>query len=274
MTIEEAENYLNEAASVSELESFMVFGGEPMLYPKRAIAAFRKARQLRIQKIAMLTNGIWGKNKENAEKLAKKLKAAGLDILRISVDAFHLQYIPLEYPKNAALASVEADIEEVSWNVAVLESIDATNEYDRSTKQILEKLEPTGIPAHIHKVAPVGRATRELHRYFQHVSVDGPCTGDPILENALKDPTSITIEPSGEAEICWGLAIGNARKQPLSQILNEYDWQRNPIITTLVEEGPMKLVKTVEKDSYRFRKSQYISRCHLCIEVRKTLNPP
>ncbi|MGC9346020.1 MAG: radical SAM protein [Candidatus Bathyarchaeales archaeon] len=111
MEIKDAHNYLAEATAVSNLESFMVFGGEPMLYPKRAIAIIKKAHQLRIPKIEMITNGVWGKNKEDAEKLAMKLKTAGLNTINISVDAFHLQYIPLEYPRNAALASLKAGIE-------------------------------------------------------------------------------------------------------------------------------------------------------------------
>ena len=78
MQAKDAYNYLAEANAVSDLESFMIFGGEPMLYPKRAIAIFNKASQFRIPKIDMITNGIWGKNKPTAEKLARELKTAGL----------------------------------------------------------------------------------------------------------------------------------------------------------------------------------------------------
>ena len=74
MEVKDAHNYLDEATDVSNIESFMVFGGEPMLYPNRAIAIFKKAYQLRIPEIAMITNGIWGKNKATAEIIARKLK--------------------------------------------------------------------------------------------------------------------------------------------------------------------------------------------------------
>jgi hypothetical protein len=125
MAVEDACNYLTDAAAVSELESFMIFGGEPMLYPERAIAIIKKAHEMRIPKIEMITNGVWGKDGEAAEKLAIKLKTAGLNTIHIGVDAFHLQYLPIEYPRNAALASLKADIESVTWNVAVIESIGA-----------------------------------------------------------------------------------------------------------------------------------------------------
>jgi len=61
MAVEDAGDYLTAAAAVSKLESFMIFGGEPMLYPERAIAIIKKARQMRIPKIEMITNGVWAK---------------------------------------------------------------------------------------------------------------------------------------------------------------------------------------------------------------------
>ena len=111
--VKDAYNYLAEATAVSDLESFMIFGGEPTLYPKRAIAIFNKASQFRIPKIDMITNGIWGKNKAAAEKLAEKLETAGVNKVNISVDPFHIQHIPLEYPMNVALALLKAGIEDV-----------------------------------------------------------------------------------------------------------------------------------------------------------------
>jgi MoaA/NifB/PqqE/SkfB family radical SAM enzyme len=272
MDVKDAHNYLTEAKFVSNLDSFMVFGGEPMLYPNRAIAIFKKANEFRIPKIEMLTNGVWGKNKENAEKQAIKLKEAGLNDVGISVDAFHLQYVPLEYPRNAALALLKAGVENVTWNVTVVESIDAANEYDKKTSQILKTLESVGIDAHIHKIISVGRAAQNLRRYFQPTSLEGPCQGDPILDNVLTNPESVCIEPSGEVDVCWHLPIGNAKEKPLSRIISEYDWRKNSTIKTLVEEGPMGLLKSAEKHSYRFLKDEYISKCHLCVEIRKTFN--
>jgi MoaA/NifB/PqqE/SkfB family radical SAM enzyme len=272
MDVGDGYNYLTEATAVSDLQSFMVFGGEPMLYPERAIAMFKRACQLRIPKIEMITNGIWGKDKEKAEKLAEKLKTAGLNEVVMSVDAFHAQHIPLEYPKNAALALVKAGIRDVRWNVAVVESIDAENKYDKKTRQILKKLEPTGIDAHIFKIMPVGRAVKNLGEFFKHTSLLGPCEGDPILGNPLTNPDSICIEPSGEVDVCWRLSIGNAKEKPLSRIISEYDWRKIPTVKILVEEGPMGLLKSAEERRYRLRMDQYINKCHLCMKIRDMLN--
>jgi len=271
MDVKDAHNYLDEAAAVSNIESFMVFGGEPMLYPERAIAIFKKAHQLGIPKIEIITNGIWARNKEDAEKLAFKLKAAGLNGANVSVDAFHAQYIPVEYPQNAALALLKAGVEDLEWNITILESVNAENEYDKETRQMLEKLEPIGIEVNFVKIMPVGRAVQNLYEFFQHEPLKGPCEGDPLSGEILTDPKSICIEPSGSVDVCWHLSIGNAKETPLSRMISEYGWQEYPTIRTLVEEGPMGLLGAFERSGRRFQAEQYVSKCHLCIEIRKAL---
>jgi organic radical activating enzyme len=272
MDVKDSWDYLAEAVKAADLKSFMVFGGEPMLYPTRAIAIFKKAQQLNIPRIDMLTNGTWGKDKEKAETLARKLKNAGLNTLGISVDAFHLEHIPLEYPRNAAKASLKAAIENVTWNVAVIESLDASNHYDKMTAHILKELEPVEIEAHVHKVVPAGRALQTIPQYFQKTQLEGPCEGETPMENTLTNPQCLTIEPSGSVDICWHLSIGNAKKTPLSRIMSRYDWQRNPMIKTLVEDGPMGLLERQKPPADRLNKSGYINKCHLCVEVRKAFN--
>jgi hypothetical protein len=274
MDVTDACNYLVEAAKVTDLESFMVFGGEPMLYPARAIAIFKKAQQFNVPRIDMLTNGVWGRDKERAEKLAKRLKNAGLNNLGISVDAFHLEYIPLEFPRNAAQASLAAGIEKVTWNVAVIESLGDANHYDMMTAHVLKELEPLGIEAHIHKVVAAGRALQTIPQYFQKTRLDGPCEGETPMENTLTNPQCLTIEPSGSVDVCWHLSIGNARETPLSRIISEYDWRRNPLIKTVVEEGPVGILERQKQLVGRFDKNEYISKCHLCVEVRKHLHLP
>jgi MoaA/NifB/PqqE/SkfB family radical SAM enzyme len=272
MNVKDAYGYLEQATAVSNLESFMVFGGEPMLYPEHAIAIFEKATQLGIPKIEMITNGVWGRDKEKARRWAERLKEAGLNDVNVSVDAFHAQHIPVEYPRNAAVSLLNIGIENVKWNIAVVESIDAENKYDKKTRRILEKLEPAGIAASFVKIIPVGRAVENLHEFFRREPLQGPCTSDPILGNPLKNPESICIEPSGEVDVCWHLPIGNAKETSLSRIISEYDWLKFPIMKTLVEDGPMGLLKLCEARDFEFQESCYINKCHPCVEIRKTLN--
>ncbi|MGC9346019.1 MAG: hypothetical protein ACP5ER_04420 [Candidatus Bathyarchaeales archaeon] len=159
------------------------------------------------------------------------------------------------------------------WNVAVIESINAKNEYDKKTAQILKTLQPIGLDVRTVKIVPAGRAIQNLRRYFQPTSLNGPCEGEPLTGTTLTNLESICVEPSGSVNICWNLAIGNAKETPLSQIISNFDWRQNPIIKTLVEEGPTGLLKLPEARDYKLRENHYINKCHLCIEIRKALKP-
>jgi MoaA/NifB/PqqE/SkfB family radical SAM enzyme len=271
MNVKDAYGYLAEATAVSNLESFMVFGGEPMLYPEQTVAIFEKAKQLDIPKIDLITNGVWGRDKERARKWAERLKVAGLDKVSVSVDVFHAQHIPVEYPRNAAVSLQNARVEDVRWNVAVVESIDAENKYDKKTRQILEKQKVAGITANFVKIIPSGRAVENLREFFKREPLQGPCAGDPILGNPLKNPESVCIEPSGKVDVCWHLSIGNAKEAPLSRIISEYDWCKSPVIKTLVQDGPMGLLKLDAARDFEFQENCYINKCHLCMEIRKSL---
>ena len=91
------------------------------------------------------------------------------------------------------------------------------------------------------------------------------------MENTVKNPRTITIEPSGEVGICWHLSIGNAKETPLSQIIDNYDWRTNPMFKILAEEGPIGLLKQYRSHAGPFKKSAYINKCHLCVEVRRVI---
>jgi hypothetical protein len=135
------------------------------------------------------------------------------------------------------------------------------------TKQILEELEPVGIDTHYVKIMPVGRAVQNLRQYFHPTSLEGSCESEPVIGNVLTNPESICIEPSGEVDICWHLA----KETPLNRVISDYDWRKNPTVKILVEEGPIGLLKMAERDSHQFSKNQFVGKCHLCVEIRKTL---
>lgn len=266
MEVEDGLTYLEEVTSVTELDSFMIFGGESMLYPQRTIKLFQRARELGIPRIELITNGFWGKDVDRARTLAIQLKMAGVNEMLISVDAFHSPHILLEYPRNAGSASLSAGIERVAWNVAVLEDINSMNEFDRKTREILDTLAPLGLEVHFNKVWPQGRARRNLRKFFSRQPLEGDC---PEKENALINLTCITLDPAGWASTCWNLAVGNAKKVPLSEILTGYDWKKHPIICIMVKKGPMGLINLPESKHFNFQKGEYIDKCHLCGDLRK-----
>jgi len=266
MEVEDGLNYLEETTRVTKLDFFMIFGGESMLYPERTIRLFQRANELGIPEIELITNGFWGRSPEKARRLASELKEAGVTDILISVDAFHLPSIPLEGPRNAAIASLEAGIRKVRWNVAVLESTGALNRYDGETRKILETLAPLSLEVSFNKILPQGRAVKNLKNFFPKQTLEGTC---PEKETTLVNPKCISLDPEGWSSICWNMAIGNARKVPLSKLITEYDWRKHLVIKTLVEKGPLGLMDLPEWKDFDFQEAKYIDKCHLCSDLRK-----
>ncbi len=86
----------------------------------------------------------------------------------------------------------------------------------------------------------------------------------------MRAPTGVEIHPGGWMNFCAGLALGNARQRPLTEILDEYDPDAHPIIHTLAQEGPLGLLRMARRYGYS-SSGDYVDGCHMCYEARRFL---
>lgn len=77
------------------VQSIMVFGGEPLLFPDAACSVLRTAADCGIPKRQLITNGCFTSDKTRLSAAARQLKAAGVNEILLSVDAFHQKTLPL-----------------------------------------------------------------------------------------------------------------------------------------------------------------------------------
>lgn len=70
-----------------------------------------------------------------------------------------------------------------------------------------------------------------------------------------------------------GICIGNARREPLDEILDRYDADAHSILRVLMADGPLGLTRLPEANGFRLRPEGYLDKCHLCHEVRDHLRP-
>jgi len=117
-----------------------------------------------------------------------------------------------------------------------------------------------------NKIFPHGRARENLKHFFPKQSLEGDC---PEKEDALVNPSCISMDSAGWASICWNMAMGNAKESPLSKLIAEYSWESHPVTRTLVETGPLGLTYLPESRGFDLQEEKYIDRCHLCIDLRR-----
>jgi hypothetical protein len=146
------------------------------------------------------------------------------------------------------------------------------NPENKATIQILSKLgdlvnvqDRRGPPLYVGRAAEV-LTPRLIDEFYL---LGGYCTG-PWAGGDWKKPAGIDIDSYGEVTLCPGISIGNARKLPLDTILSSYSPRKYPIIREISSKGPEGLAEKAKAMGYK-RKSNYVSACHLCYDLRKFL---
>ena len=197
-------------ASEYDIKTVMTFGGEPLLYPDAVYAIMGAARDARVERRQVITNGFFSNEREKIASVAAGLSASGVNDLLVSVDAFHQETIPL--------STVRVFIEEAKkckiplrLQPAWLVSLEHENPYNRKTREILDSLSDLSIlVSEGNVIFPEGNATRYLSEYFL-----GDLPENPYIE----DPCNVKcISFSANGDVLGG----NVYKEDIAEIIKNY----------------------------------------------------
>lgn len=194
-----------------DIKTVMTFGGEPLLYPESVYEVMRVAKELNIQKRQLITNGYFSKNTDKICEVVRTLAECGINDLRLSVDAFHQETIPLDTVKIFAKEAKKHNIP-IKLQPAWLVSLDDDNPYNKKTREILESFSDMKIPVGDGNVIfPEGNALKYLSEYFL-----GDIPKNPYVE-APCDIRCISFSPNGD------VLDGNVYKQDIMKIIKNYE---------------------------------------------------
>jgi len=73
---------------------------------------------------------------------------------------------------------------------------------------------------------------------------------------------------------CVGIVVGNVLSEPantLDHLWSGLDFRNHPILSVLVEQGPVGLVSMAKSLGYPVRSGGYAGKCHLCFDIRRYL---
>lgn len=194
-----------------EIESLMTFGGEPLLYPDVVYKIHTAAREMKIPKRELITNGFFSKDVDKIRHTAAKISESGVNNILLSVDAFHQETIPLE-PIKIFAESVKSEGVMLRTHPAWLVSREDENPYNIKTVQILKEFEQLGIASSSgNAIFPSGNALKYLSDYFN----TGQLPDNPYEENR-KDLRTISVSPNGD------ILKGNVYQTDILDILEDY----------------------------------------------------
>ena len=202
---------VDEICRVYKIDSLMVFGGEPLLYPEDVCKIFQASKKAGIGRRDLITNGYFSKDEKRIQEVAEQLAANGLNRLLLSVDAFHQETISVEPVMAFAKCIQNAGIN-IELSPAWLVSQDDNNPYNVKTREILKLFTDVGFGLGTGNVIwPEGNTRIYLKDYFDlSKEYVNPYKDDP------KDLRSVSIEADGN------VLQGNIYHNSIIEILEDY----------------------------------------------------
>lgn len=249
-SINQVDQVLQEARKLGSVGMVYFEGGEPMLYYPLLLESVNRARQAGFE-AGIVSNGYGAQTAEDARLWLEPLAEAGLSIIAFSDDQFHHGE---ERDNPAVIASgVARQLGLTTYPICI------------DPPRVLDT--PAGAK---------GRSVIGGGAKFRGRAADRLTEGLPTLpwqefrecpDEDLVSPSRVHVDAFGNVHICQGVIIGNMWKQPLSQILANYDPDLHPICGPLNRGGPAGLIEALDLRP----QDEFVDACHACFTVRRSL---
>lgn len=257
---------IEQLAGRYQVESVMTFGGEPLLYADATFRIHAAAREAGIPMRQIITNGFFSRDESVIERTAARLLTSGANDIMLSMDAFHQEFIPLEYVLRFAEALLQNGAEELCVHPAWLVSEEDENPYNIETRRIVKMANDKGVKTSSGNVIfPAGNAPKYLGDYFpapENVDLSAPCGTMPYTGRP-DEVTCVSIGPEGDLSVC-AYPIGNINKDDALDILDRYNPYENPVTRALLDGGAAGLIKYAKTLGIEIDTRDCYSPCEAC----------
>lgn len=282
ITVDQLERFLPQLADVIEpspygpqymsLNHGLHFsGGEPFMNFKLLLKAVEMAETLKIPSTFVETNCYWCKTDERTAERLQVLREKGLKGIMISVNPFYAEYVPFERTDRCIRISREV----FGQNVMVYQleyyhlfkhlgitgrlSIDAYLKL-AGEKSLTERVE----------LFLMGRAAETLKSLYPGYPAkrffSTPCQPAFLRSWHNHFDNYGNFMPG----YCGGISLGSWFE--LDQLVKEgIDLKNRPVLKYLVKEDMKDLLNFAKDLGYQDLNEGYVSKCHLCLDIRKYL---
>ncbi|MGQ9632274.1 MAG: 4Fe-4S cluster-binding domain-containing protein [bacterium] len=250
-------------------------GGEPFLNYELLCKSVEISRELNIPSTFVETNCYWCTNDKSTAEKMRLLKEKGLKGIMVSVNPFYLEYVPFERTERAIRIGREVFGENLmvyqleyyrrfkEWGIKDRVSfegylrIERKEDFARNVEFFLMGRAP-------YKVE--GRPGELFPRYRASHFFNEPCR-PPFLRSWHNHFDNYGNYIPG---YCGGISLGDCRD--LDGLLKEgVEVEEYPVLGFLMNEDLEGLFQFAEDFGYGESKGGYLSKCHLCVDIRKHL---
>lgn len=254
LTEQEVYDIIEQAKEIDGISRIGFSGGESMLCPDLLFSGLAKAKEAGMR-TSLTSNGFWGEDDIMCRRTLNTFRTLGLDSLTISVDHYHLEYVPLSAIINIIRNSRSTGI---PLTLAVGDSLEG--------KRAIDILQDLGADAYttnliLYPFMPVGRGCEipDTAIYQLPYDPEWKCHNN----NHLAILYDGSVYPCcSQAVYGSALSIGNIREQALSDIAKKYAGKC--IFSTLRRRGLDWFVKIAVERFGMELPDHFHSPCQLC----------
>lgn len=243
-------------------------GGEPFLNFDLLLDLTKIAHKLTIPSIFVETNCFWAKDDNSVREKLKALKDAGLLGTLISVNPFLLDQIPFEKTDRAVRISREI----FGKNVIVYQQFFYEQFRKlgiKGTLPLQDYLTQYSYYLNFIELLPMGRVCYSLGPLFMRYPARN-FFGVSCIDEITRDwHVHIDNYYNYIPGFCSGISLGNLRN--MDSILSEIDLKNHPILRALTTDIKNLYDFGKSEFNYKERAEGYISKCHLCFDIRKSI---
>lgn len=251
--------------------SVHIEGGEPFLYPDQLIEAVKLINKSNIHLEHIVTNCSWYQNQKDTRDLLMVLKKHGLGRLLVKVSPFQNESIPLKKVQNVAKVAEQLGINVMVWDNEVYPEVSS---FDVSKTHSLNKYLKKYGEGYMKKLAScfnvtfAGRSFKAYDQYLSKYTVP-----DLFRQNsgcAYDFPTAIHFHVDMHGNFVFSHTNGVTIH--IDDLEKDLDPKKYPFLSILINGGVESLYKyAVSKYNYQSNPNGYISKCHLCYDLRRFL---
>lgn len=250
---------VEEASDSSDIEVISFTGGEALLRWDFMLSLIATAYAAG-KKTTIVSNGFWGVTESLAEQRLQALRDAGLTLLTLSVDAFHMPYIPLARIKNILKARCSVPSPQIDLNMCESRTHKAAD--------IIEELGELAKDLRIGRfsVTPVGSAASmpEDEIEYRATSTDNlRCPGQTLLFSG--DDNVYPCCSTGVMNSA--LSLGRASQLSVSEARRRVE--HNLVFYILTHEGMSWFVERFKELGIPEYQDAFpvVDPCHLCCRI-------
>ncbi len=243
-------------------------GGEPFRGFDLLEKAVRIAHDFEIPSTFVETNGFWCLEDDGTKQKLTRLKHAGMRGMLVSVNPFILEQVPFERTERAIRIGREIFhgnlITYQEFFHSQFETLGVRGAL--SFEEYMRRADPQSLLRNV-ELLPMGRAVYALNHLYRKYPAEQFFRESCREELTRGWHVHVDNYCNYVAGYCGGISLGDARD--ITSICQGIDLNERPILNALVTDLEALFKLGVDVFNYGRRREGYISKCHLCVDVRR-----